>query len=958
MSGGKSAGCGGDRVELGEKKSRPKKTRGERDSVAKGRLERLSAFVNNGLVVAVCCLLTILGLAAFFNLHREEMDAERLYTPSDAQSFKDREYVDSMFGHSSVQDRIIIAGREGQNLLDKNAAKSNLLSFMELWEGIENQTIHYEGQPVRLMDICYRPMESLPCRLYSILDAWDYNKTLLEEDNDVLGTINSDVKDSFGISINKELVLWGLEKQGETISGAEVFLLAIDLHHDLERIGGASQDPRVRAWDNELVDSIVNRWDHPHLRGYVSNFRAVDIESNIALNSDIKFLGLAFLLIVIYSHVVLFRNSPIYCKSQLALVSVISVLMSITTAFGLALFLRVAMNSVVKSLIFLLLGLGMDDTFVIMGSYFSTDENLPVEERMGLTMMNAGSSILVTSVTDFLAFCVGTFTKMPSVQVFCLYAAIGIFFDFLYQVTFFVAFVAWDARREERCRRGAVAGASKPPPKKLDSKSAKSCSSSEDAALGFPIPSFGVSKGIRWTEKFGSPSVNHIPSGIDDSARSIKPIGEPTDFPEPSNNQNLKKIVSNRPAVPNKKLFGKGAYDPKAKTLAARLVGDWLPNILLNPWGTSGALLIEIALLGLAVQGCSKVYMDFQYRDWFTPEGSWLHSAFEIEDKFFHGEQNPFGIFTREPADGKPYFEHQDALIKLAQEIRNDPYVAPLPDVVSWYEVYSDWLVESTHAHELVDFRAPNVTAFNEWLMEFLLTPDGRQFMPDVRFDPQGSKIIATRIDGYTRNIKDGSYAIRCVDSLRETASRAAPELDPVAYHFMFLYIDGFRIMKWETIRNVIIGGVAVFAVTLLVLANVSAALLVVLMVALTDVMLLGFMWYADLTFNPVTSINVVIALGIAVDYSAHVAHSFLVAEGSNRQRVQESLSKIGVEVFNGGFTTGLAMLALLAARHYVFRVFCKMMLVIIVAGLWHGLVVLPVLLSIVGPKSYSATNR
>ena len=96
------------------------------------------------------------------------------------------------------------------------------------------------------------------------------------------------------------------------------------------------------------------------------------------------------------------------------------------------------------------MGLGVDDTFVIMSAYHSADASMSVLDKMRMTSSRAGSAILVTSVTDFVAFLSGTFTTLMGLRDFSIYAAVGILFDFFYQVTFFLAFLALDARREQR----------------------------------------------------------------------------------------------------------------------------------------------------------------------------------------------------------------------------------------------------------------------------------------------------------------------------------------------------------------------------------------------------------------------------------------------------------------------------------------------------------------------------
>lgn len=65
--------------------------------------------------------------------------------------------------------------------------------------------------------------------------------------------------------------------------------------------------------------------------------------------------------------------------------------------------------------------------------------------------------------------------------------------------------------------------------------------------------------------------------------------------------------------------------------------------------------------------------------------------------------------------------------------------------------------------------------------------------------------------------------------------------------------------------------------------ASFPAAFAVIIMVGLCDVGLFGFMWWANLTFNLITFIILVIAVGISVDYSGHVARAFMTAQGSRQ---------------------------------------------------------------------------
>lgn len=68
----------------------------------------------------------------------------------------------------------------------------------------------------------------------------------------------------------------------------------------------------------------------------------------------------------------------------------------------------------------------------------------------------------------------------------------------------------------------------------------------------------------------------------------------------------------------------------------------------------------------------------------------------------------------------------------------------------------------------------------------------------------------------------------------------------------------------------------AVFLVVLFITGSLPVTVLVVLAVVLVDLFLLGLIHYWDLTMNNIIVVNLVIGLGLAVDYSAHIAHTYL----------------------------------------------------------------------------------
>ena len=151
----------------------------------------------------------------------------------------------------------------------------------------------------------------------------------------------------------------------------------------------------------------------------------------------------------------------------------------------------------------------------------------------------------------------------------------------------------------------------------------------------------------------------------------------------------------------------------------------------------------------------------------------------------------------------------------------------------------------------------------------------------------------------------------------------------------------------------------AVFLVILFITVNIKVTALVLFAVLLVDIYLIALIYYWGLTLNTIAGCNLIFALGMAVDYSSHIAHSYLLAEPPARCVTDHSkrnykatiaLSQMGSSVFHGGFSTFIAISILGFSQSYSFQVFFKTWMGIVIFGMSNGLILLPVVLSLIGP--------
>jgi Niemann-Pick C1 protein len=73
---------------------------------------------------------------------------------------------------------------------------------------------------------------------------------------------------------------------------------------------------------------------------------------------------------------------------------------------------------------------------------------------------------------------------------------------------------------------------------------------------------------------------------------------------------------------------------------------------------------------------------------------------------------------------------------------------------------------------------------------------------------------------------------------------------------------------------------------------------------------------------------------------------------------VTETLSDIGAAVLCGATSTALAVAVLLGSSSYVFEVLSTQFALTVALGVSHGLILLPVLLSLFGPKPFAAAEN
>merc|ERR1719319_855073 len=159
-------------------------------------------------------------------------------------------------------------------------------------------------------------------------------------------------------------------------------------------------------------------------------------------------------MVILFCMLICCTKDVVTSKPWIGLAGVISTLAGSAAGFGICSKGGADFTSFNYAAIFILLGVGMDSTFMLLNAWHRTDRKAGVPERMGETMAEAGVSILITNTTNILSFLIAISAPYPYVKIFCLYTGVCLLIVFLLYITFFAGCLACSGYMEEQGRSG------------------------------------------------------------------------------------------------------------------------------------------------------------------------------------------------------------------------------------------------------------------------------------------------------------------------------------------------------------------------------------------------------------------------------------------------------------------------------------------------------------------------
>ena len=567
-------------------------------------------------------------------------------------------------------------------------------------------------------------------------------------------------------------------------------------------------DQRTLDFEGEIIKVLLNQTDYPEgLQSYPNVQRSFGDVASSTIFGDVSYLVVGFVIVFLYILIMLGKFSWVENRVYLSLAGIISIVMGIIVSYGFCSAVGLFFGPMHNVLPFLLLGIGIDDMFVIVQSWETLSEKdrkeKPIIERFGIAMTHSGVAITITSITDVVAFALGGTTILPALRSFCLFASVGIISIYWFVCTFFVAIMYLDQLRIESNRDGL-----------------------------WPCYKHKNNMGNFFTEKG----------------------------------------LSNR-------------------------VFDYYGKFLMNTPVKILVVLISLGITGVGVWGNVLLEQKF-VPAWFLPPDSYLSKWFVANEVYF-----PFGgDRVTVWCSGLDYVNEMEQINNLALTLANQTDI--IDNVDAWTTQYLDYIQLPSYSLSSWDGdykQFSNDSYFYHKLTQFMFSPRGAKYRSQIKFEFEpwcgytAPNIMMTDMTFTHKVFKGPKEHIPAMNRVKRIISEAnlTGKVFPLSQGYAGWETD--EVISYELYRNMGLSILCIFVTTLFLVGHLICALLVLFMVVLSLINVAGFIHFWGLTIDTVSCVNLIIAIGLCVDYSAHIAHRFLVERhGTREDRVRATLLNIG----------------------------------------------------------------
>ena len=334
-------------------------------------------------------------------------------------------------------------------------------------------------------------------------------------------------------------------------------------------------------------------------------------------------------------------------------------------------------------------------------------------------------------------------------------------------------------------------------------------------------------------------------------------------------------------------------------------------------------------------------------------DGRELYSKDSVARRFYTdmityaGHKNAANVYFRDVDFSDENVQQE--MYDFVNDIVDTPYVSSQP-FLFWLRDFDIFLKGNIFLE---------TESFNDKIDLFLKTePYSKLYGGDIIRDENGTMIASKTTILFDKvplyDIQGEIDAFNMQNEL--TASNPVNQGEEDSKFFLF----SGRFYSWEVsslvtgeiVTTVALGLFSLFVISLIFIPHPIGAFILTPMTFLIYIESIAVFRLAGLSMNALTGVGLITCLGLVVDYSIHVCLKYFEMKGikSKTDRVKKVLDSVGISVLKGGFTSFLGVMLLGFNSSLFFRTIFITFLAVTTLGVGHGLILLPVLLSYIGP--------
>uniref|UniRef100_A0A1E1WQJ6 SSD domain-containing protein n=1 Tax=Pectinophora gossypiella TaxID=13191 RepID=A0A1E1WQJ6_PECGO len=896
-------------------------------------------------------LTTWLAFAMFFGVIRLNVSSNpiELWSAPDSRSRADLNYYNSRFGPFYRASQVFLRFTGLTSFTHNNQTFGPAFRIEAVHELIRLETaimnIGRDNGGVTLEEVCYAPLRPPggerridQCVTMSVGTYFgedrivDNNTYLTQIQNCMNNHLFFGCQATWGGGAEPEISFGGYD--GDNIFSADTLLMNFPINNFLlER----DLIP-VLEWEQSFID-LMHDYEANSKPDYVSVAFGAErsIEDEIERVSVLEAVPIIISYILMFLYIMVALGNVRSCKTWyieskivVAIAVVIIVLISIFCAMGVMGFSGVTLTLLAINVVpFFVLSVGVDNVFLMVNTlhelqyklkeYDDYNENFSFNRKraflFGKMLGKVGPSMFVSSVTQITCFAIGSLANFPAVVTFSVFVSISLAFLFVFQITTVAAILSIDYKRVSQSRVDVFCCIQKKVLDDSDPLNADTPYQSVITKVMEPYTKFL----LKWWTKMVvvaifvvllSTSIMLIPNlevGLDQE------MSLPVDSYVYTYLQAVNGLLRLGPPVYFVVKAGLNYSDPNHQNV---ICGTQLCY--------NDSLTTQVFL---AAQFTNVTYLARSSNSWLDDFFDWtsLTGACCQYNTTDGGFCRSVDLSPECTYCDVPRYEWQNGLRRPAGEA---------------FERYIPFF--------LLDDPTETCTkgglASYYGSVNYELDAEGRATVHDTNFMAYHAALGTSK--DYITAVKYGYEVSENITNAIKNHTGLDIEVFP--YSVFYVFYEQYLTMWRDTFVSIGYCLIGTFIFNLLASGfNILTTFAVMCTTVMVVVNMMGVMYIWNIPLNAVSCVNLIVSIGIAVEFCSHIAYAFATSTYSKDDKILDAMKAVGGTIITGITFTNIPIIVLAFSYTEIIEVFFfRMFFSLVLLGFIHGMIFFPVLLS------------